>query len=240
MADQPVEVVFLTELDALFDTRMGTLMRVSKDRVPEIIKSGYLTRDRDRFKDVEIEVFQKAYRERDKGTLLASTITPMFWFLNDFCKSTYIGNAETPFLRKPVVVVNTYPYRLTPAEIELIQKGVASKTAGVSEIRIIFRSLSEMTPGYLKKHADIVSLYDPLEWLEVHSVSGLLKTETCPQVNMTGPLLFRNLDVQGVTLHEYHEAIKLMARPFVQIDLLPVIHFCPDVLIPKKKPSQKA
>ena len=168
--EKAVPSVFFAELDAILDTRMGTILRIDPNATERVIKAGYLTRDRDLFPGIDKAKFQELYKERNKKTLQASVVTPILSYAKDFCKQTYEGNIKTPFLKEPKVIINLYPYQLDEAEKELLMKAIKIKTGKFSKVEFVSMSNDEITPNYLKRHTSIIVLYDPFEWLEVHSI----------------------------------------------------------------------
>lgn len=236
---KPARTVFFTELDAILDTRMGTLMRVSPKEVASILKAGYLHRDRDKFPGVDVQRFQEAYKNRDRKILQASMMTPMIWFLTDFCKTTFQGNAETPFLRDPVIVINTYPYQLLESETLTIQRAILARVKHISSIEFVRMSYREISPAYLRQEVQVISIYDPYEWLEVQSSEKRFEKDSCPLVNLAGPLMFRNVDVTGVKLSELQKTAELMCKPFIDLNLLPMQHYSVDILPRKSTPPEE-
>lgn len=229
--------IFFTELDAILDTRMGTILRIDSRSVERIIKSGYFHRDRDRFIGINDSKFKELYKNRDKETLKASMMTPIVGFMRDFCKRTYEGNIETPFLKEPRIIVNTYPYKLTKEEKDILLSGIQYKIGRISHAELTYMSYDQITPKYLKQETSIIALYDPYQWLENHSVSEVFKKESCPDVMMLGPSILRNTDVQDIDLDEFRSQMELLSKPFVDLQLFNVKAFSADV-IDKSKPTE--
>lgn len=212
--------LFFTELDAILDTRMGTLLRLDLNGIGRFIKAGYFSRDRDLFPGIDPKQFKELYQNRDKKTLQASMMTPLLSYIKDFCQQTYEGNIKTPFLKEPQVVVNLHPYRLTKEEEELLLNAIQYRIGRISKASFVNMTYEEITPNYLKKETSIIALYDPFEWLEHHSKTGRLKKESCPEVMMLGPLMLRNLETNDIDVKEFQSHMELMAKPFIDLHLM--------------------
>ena len=239
MADKPVDAVFFTELDAILDTRMGTLMRIDPKAIPEIIKGGYLARDRDAFIGVDPIKFAEMYAARNQRTLSLSYQTPVMWFMRDFGRSVYEQNINTPFLRDPRIVINTHPYKLTQEEKDLIVVGIKHKTKHIDRIEMVDIDYKDLTPAYFKKHLHVVWLYEPVTWLETQSSIGNLNKDTCPGVEMFGPLLIKNLSDKTTKLAEYHQAAETLAKYFVGLHLVGPHVFSADIMARKSDVKSK-
>lgn len=240
MADTPVEAVFFTELDAILDTRMGTIMKVDPDLVPGVIKGGYLSRDRDLFTGVDREKFKELYKTRDKETLMVSCQTPVVWFMRDFGHSIYEQNINTPFLRNPSIVINTYPYQLTEEEKETIKLGIKIKTKHIDKIDLVYMEYKDLTPKYFKKHLHVVWLYEPITWLNIHADLGTFDKDTCPNVDLFGPLIIDNLDNKTVNVKkDFGKFAETLARYFVNLHLVEPYIFSADIMVRKTNDEEK-
>jgi len=237
VAEKVLPSVFFTELDAIIDTRMGTLMRIDPNRLEDYIKGGYFTRDRDVFKGVDQNKFQELYKNRDKLTLQASMMTPIVNYIRDFCQRTYEGNIKTPFLREPRIVVNLYPYQLTEDEKELLKKGLQIRTGKITKIEFVYMKYEDISPGYLKQETSVIAIYDPYEWLETHSKNNNLRKNSCPMVTMIGPLLIRNINDLTINALELQRYMEMLAKPFIDLELMVSKLFSANVSV--NKPIKK-
>lgn len=233
--EKPVSSLFFTELDAILDTRMGTLLQIDPDCVQRVIENGYFTRDRDLFFEIDSKQFQERYKTRDKKTLQASVMTPMLSYIKDFCKHTYEGNIKTPYLKQPIVRVNTYPYQLSDKEKALLLNAIKFRLGNIPPVEFVHLTYEQITPSYLKQDTSIIALYDPFEWLEVHSKNERLRKETCPLVMMIGPLMFRNLEIRDKDIREFQTHMEFLSKPFVDLQLMHSKIFSADVLPRKNK-----
>lgn len=245
MSEPTKTMIFYTELDAIFDTRMGTLVRMEVDHQQANLKGiqakGYYYRDRDAFFSVKPDQFKTLYDKRDQKTLQASMITPVVKFLLNFCRDTYEATINSPFKLIPKIVINTLPYRLSNDEKELIRKAVEMKIGQQAEVQMVEHQYSDITPMFLKANfVSMIALYEPYEWLEIHSKNENLKNSSCPLTMMLGPALIRNLQDSETKLAELREEMEQLAKPFINLQLLPIQIFSADVIRQKPKIEQTA
>lgn len=234
MADIKVKVSrFFTDLDCILDTRMGTLLLMDPECTERVTKSGYFDRDRDLFDGINREKFKVKYQKRNKQTLGASIMTPVIGLIREYCKQVYEQNAKSPFVQEPRLVINTYPYELTDDEKHKLMIGIQYRTKIQSPIEFVHMTYSDITPMYLRNSIDQIVIYDPIEWLEVHSLNNNLKKTVCLEVTMMGPLAWRNLDFQG-SMEELVKNMDLACKPFIDLQLVPLRIFSADV-VPKEK-----
>lgn len=230
-------VRFFTELDAILDTRLGTLLRINPDITPSLVKTGYFDRDRDQFPNVPVKTFQDLYEKRDKQTLKASMMTPVMDFVRDFIKHSYEMNIETPFLRDPKITVNLHPYVLLPEEQNLIKAALIAKTGAAAEINFVNMTASQITPSWLKQEVNIMAVYNPYDWMELLAKTGVWEKETCPSVMVLAPLRIRDLSLKDINMAELQKELEWLASPFFNLQLLAMRTFSADVF-PKQKPSE--
>ncbi len=177
-------ITFLTDLDSLFDTRMGTLFNLDSEKAVKISLNGYHTRTQDVFEGFGYKEFRDAYDKRDTGTLAASIVTKIFYLIIDFVNTT---NANDTNKATPRVYVNTYPYRLSDEEKSIITYGLVHKTNKLVEIELIHKSPEEMSPTWMNEFITMVAMYDYNIWSEVHTVNGNFKNTLCTDLILFGP-----------------------------------------------------
>lgn len=224
---------FFTELDALFDTRMGTLLKIDKTRIDAVLTSDYFVRKKDVFAGYSNKEFEDAYNNRDVATLRNSMVTPMVRYMRDFCANTFMNNANTPFIKEPTVTINTHPYKLSKADLLVLEEGFRIKLNNIVRIDFVDFTCSQITPNYLKDNCSVISVYDPYEWLDTNSANGVLKKQFCPNIMMLGPLMLRNKNAEDIDMKEFESNMEFMTKPFIELMLMGIDLFSMDVL-PKK------
>lgn len=216
----------LIELDALFDTRLGTIGGVSQELFNDVISNNYHNRLGDFFPNISNEEYRRLYSLRDKKTLFRTMINSIGHLLRDFAKSTIKNSINSPFIYKPRILINVHPYDLTTEEEELIIKGVAIVTNGMADIKCINRTYEELTPMYVKNNLSIMILYEYYNWLEIHSANKLFKKTTCPEVTLLGPAIYINpINKTKIPKEDPFRAFELLAEPIINLKLLPIEMF---------------
>ena len=108
----PFSSIFI-ELDALLDTRIGTIANMNINLVEDILKDGYYTRIADSFKGIELDEFKFRYDNRTKSVLKDSMVTPMINMITEFANKLLANIVTSPNHYLPRVIINIHPYKLT-------------------------------------------------------------------------------------------------------------------------------
>jgi hypothetical protein len=215
------------ELDALLDTRLGTLMIMGDKEVEAAFKHGYYDRFSDYFEGVDYEAFKDIYKNRDKRILKSSLMTPIGRLIKDFVLTTLHNVNNTPFHLKPVVLVNLYPYNLTDNEANNIIQGLVSLTLGLCDIETVSLSPAQLTPLYLKSNLAIVIMYEYDTWLEEHAKTEAWKKHTAPDVTVLAPnISMTKLKSLPHDFNDHLDAMQEVAAPFVNLKLIAIENFC--------------
>lgn len=186
MANQKIWV----ELDALLDTRIGTLSVMIDGNVDDILRGKYYVRETDQFSllsdMINDDEYVNTYTKRDKDILKSSYLTHMVFFLKEFISRANKGIIDAPMADRVVMDINVYPYQLSHAERELLDK-VLCAHVGIIEINIFSVSPIMQVPNYFKGTYQAVFMYNYLSWFNLHH-NNLLK-HPIPDVAMYIPKL---------------------------------------------------
>lgn len=226
MSDNVEYSVFLTEIDCLFDTRLSTLHSLNNNLLEEVIKKDYHNRPIDNFSSE----YNIAYKQRTKNILKDVILTPIFPMIKDFINKTLSQSVNTPFIYKPKIVINIFPYGLMEQEIDNILKSLIILTDKLADIEIINMSYEEITPLYLKNNVSIVTMYNYNEWLETHAKLETFKKQSCPEVTLFAPAIY--FAKPEVIEDDAFKAMELLTAPFINLKLLPINNF--SFILPKK------
>jgi hypothetical protein len=248
MADRALPSVFFTELDSLFDTRLGTLLLMEQRgeaEMEKIVKGGYFTRDRDAFNGVDPAKFKAAYDARDKHTLRVSVVTRIIRFARDFGMNTIENNIKSPFIRDPKLIVNLHPYKLTQEERDNLVDGIRLRIGKISHIELVDMTYEQISTHYLRRDTSVIALYDPYEWLETQcrkwvnhpSRIEMLRKDSCPGVMMIGPLMIKNLDDRTSDIRRFQTDMEMLAKPIVDLELMVTTAFSADIRVTKPQPK---
>jgi len=186
MANQRIWV----EIDALLDTRIGTLSVMAEQSIESILKGDYYTRETDQFSllsnMVDDEVYVNTYTNRNKDTLKSSYLTHMVFFLKEFISRVNEGIISAPMADRVVMDVNVHPYSFSNEERELLDKALCAHV-GIIEINIVSVHPMHQVPNYFKGTYQAVFMYNYLAWFNLHH-NNLLK-HPIPDVAMYIPKL---------------------------------------------------
>lgn len=182
----------LVDLDAIQDTRMGTIALLNKEAM-RAMGEGYWKRPSDNFQDltrgmVLNEDYIKQYKARNKDTLKQSIATGVVHYLG-FCTRTLQGLKTGPDeVDEIVVTINAYPYVFEEGErrsfIEALQTFLALST----KVEMVSIPVQELTPHYLNSHYDAYVTYDFNTWDSYHRTN--LIRNPMPEFTIIAPALF--------------------------------------------------
>lgn len=220
-------------LDALLDTRFGTLLQHYEDEsVMEIMKAGYMYRLADQFDDITIDEFKALYAKRDRETLRNSPPTPMVMLVKEFVSNTLVQNMGSPFHYKPKIYVNVYPYDLVQSEINNIIEAAVLATEQSCDVEAVRMSDEELTPAWVKDNLSILVHYNYLQWIETHCKNKNFEKITCPEVGLLGPMIYYDKLPSKLEMDEYvkngfspFDDVEEAGRPFIGVKLYPLEHF---------------
>jgi hypothetical protein len=217
----------LVELDALLDTRISTISTFGEDAFLSNIMGDYYQRGIDVFKDVDMDEYRLRYEKRDTRTLFKSMMTPIGKLIKEYVVTVLENNLSTPDHRKPKVVVNVYPYKLSEYEIRTVIGAVRSLTKDMADIEVIDMSYDQLTSGYVKTRLAAMVLYHYDLWLEAQSVNKNFEKVGCPEVTLFAPRISFNEEVTPRSDNkDPFEEMKLLASLFIGIIFLPIDNFC--------------
>ena len=168
-------LIFYIMLDALMDTRIGTLMRMSPEYAIKATGSKeFHSRLSDDLTDIiggdfDQQQFAKAYYERDIHTMFYSRVTRMVEYLRTVIHEQAVRKMSgDPRIGELQVVINTYPFYLEPADLSMLQRVIAA-ALGQPERYVImeFREYKDMSLAWLRSlNPAVMVVYDFLEWMK--------------------------------------------------------------------------
>ncbi|QKE54460.1 hypothetical protein ACSA002_1460 [Salmonella phage vB_SalM_SA002] len=182
----------LVQLDALMDTRLGTLKRLSPDGAELIRTTWYHKRTSDQFDRNGSKINQAAYTAlysaRDEETLKLSMMTQLPKYLMTLI-ARLTSTQGMPLLSQQFKIdINYYPYELSEQVLTAIQVAMETYTNGAAEINMVYYAPEDLTVTMVKSCYDIVFLYDFNEWLMQHTKE--FEKAQIPEVRMVAPKLY--------------------------------------------------
>lgn len=233
MGQKAVAVVY-AELDALLDTRIGTLARIDEELASRVLIDGnYHKRESDEFAGVDFRAFRTAYAKRDVETLKVSRPTKALFLLNALVRYLKEQATVRPFHESAKVVINTFPYVLSVEEEAEMGKVIATWISGLSPVELVHMRPQELTPSYVRQHSYSSMLmyeYDP--WMSLH-YSGSSKDATPLQdVSIFAPAIYFSEQPSAEQIQELisvaaHplQAVEIIGRALVGLNLIDIDYF---------------
>lgn len=192
MSDVRNDSIILVEIDALLDTRLPTLGKISSGAAVKASKDlRYFNRVIDDFEEicgVSKETFREAYRNRDVEILQASVLTEMVLVLNELTLKLEMQANDTPHVGNVIVEVNIHPYELDEDDRQAIAEAVAVRCGYHTEVRCVSYHHKDMTPEAIKNRYSGMFLYNFRDWMQYHVEA--FKTTRMPTVTIMAPALF--------------------------------------------------
>jgi hypothetical protein len=185
----------LIELDALLDTRMGTMALLESPSVLDgtiFEDMRYYTRETDDFEaltGLTREVTDKAYAERNEETLAASLITPMIIQLAEIVKSIQVDFSVRHMVQTFKVLINGYPYKnLRHDERSAIAFAVKNHINLDVPVEMVYMTPEEVSPSYIRANLSGMILYNFNTWLAANIKE--LEKVAFPRVHVIAPRLY--------------------------------------------------
>lgn len=222
----------LIDLDAMLDTRMGTLVDMHPDLSKILPINAYRHRKKDDWTtltggEITTEMFNERYAARDIYTLRRSIITGIIPIV-----ITYIDSLTARFFRgvnvKSVNVdINTYPYILPGPIAESFKNCLRVLLPTYVSVGMGHFTPEKMTPEFLKNSYSGWATYEFHHWLNMHHESLLV--HPINGVSVIIPKLFISELGDGVDMFEdmdKHGLLEMTMEDFIHIEHIPVQDFC--------------
>lgn len=168
----------LVDLDAILDTRLGTLGVLDEGIGKKMSLSRlYVERETDVFSKIDPNVddskYNDLYLKRNENTLRLSVMTDIPYQLGIGLRSL-IPQVNNGLIDGNIeIVINTYPYKLSSDIKRLIARGV--KMYIEDPVRVVSKYIDvyALTPNSIKDTYDEWYAYDIDQWLAIHQTEIL-------------------------------------------------------------------
>lgn len=221
----------MVELDALLDTRLATLFHHHPEIAEDALANGYHRRLIDKFGTLSVEAFRELYQARTREIFQHAYTTPILQLIKDFVEKTIKKSVNSPFLTKPKIILNTYPYELSDEEAKVFVDVLYTATNGNSDISVVHFSFDELSPRYVKNNLNYWVMYDYMAWFEYHSVNGKISKTTIPEVTLIAPAIyFKPFEGTEEKAFEIFPELERGFKIFADLSLRPISDF--SVLLP--------
>lgn len=182
------------ELDALLDTRLGTLHRMDPALVEQALDAGYKDRTSDRWVDLGLNVdqarYDDLYRRRDVTTLKQSRPTDLAPIITEMTSALGKASIEDPRIEEITLDVNVWPYRLNAEVKDAIADAVREWVSIDCKVAVVDYDHGSLTPTFIDRRYVALILYDFDGWFQAQHDALLEKR--LPTVSVIAPALYAN------------------------------------------------
>lgn len=224
------------DMDAMFDSRMGTLLCLREDLPKVLPLAAYRGRTMDDWETltggaITQEAFNERYARRDILVLKRSIITGMVPVLMN-----YVDSLKERFFRGVDITsisvdINSWPYTLPGPLAETFQNCLRTLLPAYVQVNMCHHSPASMTPTFMGGHYNGWITYDLDSWLAMHK-EELLGVPINELACIT-PKLFKKEPGESESSEEdifkdmdKHGLLELIMEDFVHIEHIPVTDFC--------------
>ena len=211
------------DLDAILDTRLGTLFTLDENLYNFYKTDGrelYVNRLIDEFGYIPSKVFKYYYNKRDKTILKYSLLTPLLDILNISIEDMITKRVSADkSVKKIIIDVNVHPYKLTDKEKEKIKLSIVAKLKNeFVNINIIDMNYEQLTTKNCEQYG-IMAMYDAMEWLNIR---GLLKDIdiNIPNTHLMLPYLLPKPTIfkSGETIEKYFKQLEELFSYYIKLE----------------------
>ncbi len=233
---EPEYSTILTDLDCIFDTRLGTLVNLSDEIADQVFSENkYYDRLEDSFGSIDKETFYSFYKKRNKLILANSPLTKVMAFIQEFILGTLKNSINSPFKYEPKLIVNTYPYKLTDDEEKRILANLIYLTDEKCVIEITHTDPLDIEPVFIKKNIAVWLSYEYQDWLEKYTENKMLEANLMPDVTWLVPAIFfhhiptkkEQIEFSKNNLDPF-QALELLSKPIIGLKVIKLDTFCID------------
>lgn len=231
----------LVEIDAIYDTRAGTLARINKDLYLSTLARGYFTRTSDHFEDIDSEVFHKLYRERDAVTLSLSMTTQIVLLIKDFVARVNVTSLTAPIKKVPRIDINIHPYKIPDKTADLIAKALKSVINDRVEVGWVNYAPKDLHYDLLKHTYDHAIMYNVGTLIEAQASDWEKRNKGIPDLTVFTPVLCHSPKKEDVPsdITAMASEVEKCLSPVLNVMQVPIQFFC-TVLDPRMLSASNA
>lgn len=219
------------ELDCILDTRIGTIARLSPLNAKLQLENNYRNRMQDIFEGLNMSAYKELYARRDQITLSMSFQTKMLQLLREIVSKLTEQSVKRPYHDGAKVVVNYWPYRLTPTEIKAYQANIFLGLGRICQVYMRSIAPEDLTPRYVKSNYSLLVLYDYDAWMSAQAKN--FEKSRCPEIALFSPALFfkdelpKPEDIAALRAEglDPWRGVEAAAAPLIELNLLDVEYF---------------
>lgn len=207
--------IIYVELDALLDTRFGTVIQMNMELASQLATSGYGKRESDKLSELvphfPDQEFKDNYKKRSTEVLKLSKMTNIIPIIKDLIDELRDTERYLPEEGNISIHVNTYPYVLSDEEQSSIRQVVSFYLGGVVVQMVSIPPIGLM-PKTIESKYSALFLYHFDQWLTLHQ--NALKDTKLSDILFFGPRLYVNGKPTDAELNAAYSDIPKEIDPF--------------------------
>lgn len=232
----------LLDLDALFDTRMGTLISIDKEISKHLPLLDYRERQLDNFEKLTNGHIKQAdylerYAKRNVETLsnsMTTGIVPILMHYLEGLKERLFRGVDVSSIS---IDINLYPYVIPGPLVETIRGCLDTLMPPYTVIRTVSIKPEAMSPDDIEYRYNGWITYDFNRWLELHHERLLVKPIN--GISVILPRLFveepgeRVVEEEDGTFkpEDRHGQFEMIMEEYIHLEHIPVCDYC--FMLPK-------
>lgn len=214
----------LVHLDCIFDTVLGTVIRMDNSLVDGLLSNGYWKRNHNQVSllndNIDQNEFDSLYASRDVITLRNSLRTEYLNVLQKYVTMSLSPDTDNPENVEYHITFNTYPYDL-PQE-ELLELFVVLKEIlGTKKVTRIHADPKALTLEYLSTNYQKCVFYNFFEWDGLHRAE-IVATQKLLPLTIYFPCIFRPEYINKVDFASAISLTKFAFSSVVTLDIIPL------------------
>lgn len=227
----------MVELDAILDTRIGTVSVLDAALACVLVEGEYAKRSYDFFKTMSsvftAEQYETAYKNRSHNVLEQSTETPMLDFVGDMILSQMQEKTSPISEQTYCIILNTAPYNLMEHEKAELRTLLSVKIPMAHQVNVVSIPMQWLTPDYFRANRiNTYITYSAKDWLQLFHPA--LEKTPMQSFHLVGPELtdgpvdVSTLDSEDLEVYEKvgpFRAFEMGAVPYLSVRLVPPKEF---------------
>ncbi|QTH80284.1 hypothetical protein PA10_00084 [Pseudomonas phage pPa_SNUABM_DT01] len=226
----------LFDLDAMFDTRMGTLLNLSEDVHTFLPIQEYRNRTKDDFGKltggrITQEAFEERYAKRDIMVLRRSLITglvPVVMSYIETLRERLFRGVDVSAIN---IDINIHPYILPGPIVQTIKDCLRGIMPTYVSISAVSYDLDKLNLDFVGQHYSGWATYDIHKWLEKYHEALLLKpvnglSAIIPKLFVQEPGDRSGPESEFFNGVDRHGLLEMVMEDFIHLEHVPVSDFC--------------
>ena len=224
----------LVSIDAVLDTRYGTLLKLDKQKALEVAKTGkYTTRTSDTWCELGVDIDQDRYNDlylnRDIETLKLSRPSNLVYLLLQLYKESYSSLDPTDTNKGIEFHLNFYPYKLSSELRSEMAIALQALLELPDPIVPTYLSPIKLSPSFIKDSYEALIVYSFDDWLKENR-DRLIDTPI-PRNTILACTIYPNItptekELMSENIKSPFTALELIMTEYIDVKFLTIDVFC--------------